>query len=83
MSQLGLGNVAFKLGDIISHVIASVQRLSRCSCRQYVISQIPGLEILDDTEVLEKERSQARKIYPLAQRRSGRKRRERSACQDP
>ncbi|XP_035850169.1 leucine-rich repeat-containing protein 72 isoform X1 [Sander lucioperca] len=33
--------------------------------RQYVISQIPGLEILDDTEVLEKERAQARKTYRL------------------
>ncbi|KAM6909480.1 leucine-rich melanocyte differentiation-associated protein [Xenentodon cancila] len=35
--------------------------------RQYVISQIPGLEILDDTEVLEKERVQARKTYRLQQ----------------
>ncbi|KAM8746565.1 leucine-rich melanocyte differentiation-associated protein [Acanthopagrus schlegelii] len=35
--------------------------------RQYVISQIPGLEILDDTEVLEKERAQARKTYRLQQ----------------
>lgn len=35
--------------------------------RQYVISQIPGLEILDDTEVLEKERIQARKTYRLQQ----------------
>uniref|UniRef100_A0A671UF85 U2A'/phosphoprotein 32 family A C-terminal domain-containing protein n=1 Tax=Sparus aurata TaxID=8175 RepID=A0A671UF85_SPAAU len=35
--------------------------------RQYVISQIPGLEILDDTEVLEKERAQARKTYQLQQ----------------
>ncbi|KAA8582573.1 hypothetical protein FQN60_006244 [Etheostoma spectabile] len=34
---------------------------------QYVISQIPGLEILDDTEVLEKERAQARKTYRLQQ----------------
>uniref|UniRef100_A0A3B3D3M6 U2A'/phosphoprotein 32 family A C-terminal domain-containing protein n=1 Tax=Oryzias melastigma TaxID=30732 RepID=A0A3B3D3M6_ORYME len=33
--------------------------------RQYVISQIPSLEILDDTEVLEKERVQARKTYRL------------------
>uniref|UniRef100_A0A3Q0S0K5 U2A'/phosphoprotein 32 family A C-terminal domain-containing protein n=1 Tax=Amphilophus citrinellus TaxID=61819 RepID=A0A3Q0S0K5_AMPCI len=31
--------------------------------RLYVISQIPGLEILDDTEVLEKERAEARKTY--------------------
>ncbi|MEQ2206996.1 hypothetical protein XENOCAPTIV_005785 [Xenoophorus captivus] len=31
--------------------------------RHYVISQIPDLEILDDTEVLEKERVQARKTY--------------------
>ncbi|XP_039997466.1 leucine-rich repeat-containing protein 72, partial [Xiphias gladius] len=35
--------------------------------RQYVISQIPGLEILDDTEVPEKERAQARKTYKLQQ----------------
>ncbi|KAM4564203.1 leucine-rich melanocyte differentiation-associated protein [Fundulus diaphanus] len=35
--------------------------------RHYVISQIPGLEILDDTEVLEKERVQARKTYRLQQ----------------
>ncbi|RVE60116.1 hypothetical protein OJAV_G00177710 [Oryzias javanicus] len=33
--------------------------------RQYVVSQIPGLEILDDTEVLEEERVQARKTYRL------------------
>ncbi|XP_041840521.1 leucine-rich repeat-containing protein 72 [Melanotaenia boesemani] len=33
--------------------------------RQYVISQIPGLEILDDTEVLDEERVQARKTYRL------------------
>ncbi|KAM9718010.1 leucine-rich melanocyte differentiation-associated protein isoform 2-T2 [Menidia menidia] len=48
--------------------------------RQYVISQIPGLEILDDTEVMEQERSQARKTYKLQQ--SGlrsRKRREDSS----
>ncbi|XP_034712330.1 leucine-rich repeat-containing protein 72 isoform X1 [Etheostoma cragini] len=44
--------------------------------RQYVISQIPGLEILDDTEVLEKERAQARKTYRLQQSsHSSRKRR--------
>uniref|UniRef100_A0A3Q1G6D8 Uncharacterized LOC110957422 n=1 Tax=Acanthochromis polyacanthus TaxID=80966 RepID=A0A3Q1G6D8_9TELE len=43
--------------------------------RQYVISQIPGLEILDDTEVMEKERLQARKTYRLHQSsHSGRKR---------
>uniref|UniRef100_A0A3Q1H8A0 U2A'/phosphoprotein 32 family A C-terminal domain-containing protein n=1 Tax=Anabas testudineus TaxID=64144 RepID=A0A3Q1H8A0_ANATE len=35
--------------------------------RQYVISQMPGLKILDDTEVLEKERAQARKTYRLQQ----------------
>ncbi|XP_076738178.1 leucine-rich melanocyte differentiation-associated protein [Maylandia zebra] len=35
--------------------------------RLYVISQLPGLEILDDTEVLEKERAQARKTYRLQQ----------------
>ncbi|XP_050931335.1 leucine-rich repeat-containing protein 72 [Lates calcarifer] len=38
--------------------------------RQYVISQIPGLEILDDTEVLEKERAQAKKTYPAAPEQS-------------
>lgn len=42
-----------------------------------MISQIPGLEILDDTEVLEKERAQARKTYRLQQSaRGGRKRKE-------
>ncbi|XP_032439153.1 leucine-rich melanocyte differentiation-associated protein isoform X2 [Xiphophorus hellerii] len=40
---------------------------SGCAGRLYVISQIPGLEILDDTEVLEKERVQARKTYRLQQ----------------
>uniref|UniRef100_A0A665UP45 Leucine rich repeat containing 72 n=1 Tax=Echeneis naucrates TaxID=173247 RepID=A0A665UP45_ECHNA len=45
--------------------------------RQYVISQIPGLETLDDTEVLEKERVQARKTYRLHQ--SSRKRKEDSS----
>ncbi|KAM4612073.1 leucine-rich melanocyte differentiation-associated protein [Polymixia lowei] len=45
--------------------------------RQYVISQLPGLEILDDTEVLEKERAQARKTYRIQQSSEGsRKRRE-------
>ncbi|XP_019116589.1 leucine-rich melanocyte differentiation-associated protein isoform X1 [Larimichthys crocea] len=48
--------------------------------RQYVISQIPGLEILDDTEVLEKERAQARKTYRLQQSSHGsRKRKEDSS----
>ncbi|XP_044197506.1 uncharacterized protein LOC122973819 isoform X1 [Thunnus albacares] len=48
--------------------------------RQYVISQLPGLEILDDTEVLEKERVQARKTYRLQQSTHGsRKRREDSS----
>ncbi|XP_040887767.1 leucine-rich repeat-containing protein 72 [Toxotes jaculatrix] len=48
--------------------------------RQYVISQISGLEILDDTEVLEKERAQARKTYRLQQsRHSSRKRKEESS----
>ncbi|XP_072232524.1 leucine-rich melanocyte differentiation-associated protein [Leuresthes tenuis] len=48
--------------------------------RQYVISQIPGLEILDDTEVLEKERAQARKTYRLQQSGlSSRKRKEDSS----
>lgn len=43
--------------------------------RQYVISQIPGLEILDDTEVLEKERAQARKTYRLQQSSHSRRKR--------
>ncbi|XP_023279624.1 leucine-rich repeat-containing protein 72-like [Seriola lalandi dorsalis] len=48
--------------------------------RQYVISQIPGLEILDDTEVPEKERVQARKTYRLHQSsHSSRKRKEDSS----
>ncbi|XP_029311160.1 leucine-rich repeat-containing protein 72 [Cottoperca gobio] len=48
--------------------------------RQYVISQLPGLEILDDTEVLEKERVQARKTYRLQQSsHSSRKRKEDSS----
>ncbi|XP_051285009.1 uncharacterized protein LOC127379441 [Dicentrarchus labrax] len=48
--------------------------------RQYVISQIPSLEILDDTEVLEKERAQARKTYRLQQSsHSSRKRKEDSS----
>ncbi|XP_005754204.1 leucine-rich repeat-containing protein 72 [Pundamilia nyererei] len=48
--------------------------------RLYVISQLPGLEILDDTEVLEKERAQARKTYRLQQSgHSSRKRREDSS----
>ena len=48
--------------------------------RQNVISQIPGLEILDDTEVLEKERAQARKTYRLQQSSHGsRKRKEDSS----
>ncbi|XP_033507744.1 leucine-rich repeat-containing protein 72 [Epinephelus fuscoguttatus] len=48
--------------------------------RQYVISQLPGLEILDDTEVLEKERIQARKTYRLQQSsHSSRKRKEDSS----
>ncbi|XP_051799600.1 leucine-rich repeat-containing protein 72 [Acanthochromis polyacanthus] len=48
--------------------------------RQYVISQIPGLEILDDTEVMEKERLQARKTYRLHQSsHSGRKRKNNSS----
>ncbi|KAF3697513.1 Leucine-rich melanocyte differentiation-associated protein [Channa argus] len=48
--------------------------------RQYVISQIPGLEILDDTEVLEKDRVQARKTYRLHQSsHSSRKRKEDSS----
>ncbi|KAJ3585332.1 hypothetical protein NHX12_014053 [Muraenolepis orangiensis] len=35
--------------------------------RQYVISQLPGLETLDHTGVLEEERVQARKTYRLQQ----------------
>ncbi|KAF5907049.1 U2 small nuclear ribonucleoprotein A'-like isoform X1 [Clarias magur] len=41
--------------------------------RQYVISQIPCLEVLDDTEVQEKERVQARKIYRLQESSKRRK----------
>ncbi|CAL8241707.1 unnamed protein product [Merluccius merluccius] len=45
--------------------------------RQYVISQLPGLEILDDTEVLEKERVLAAKTYRIQRSKdSSRKRRE-------
>ncbi|XP_068612262.1 leucine-rich melanocyte differentiation-associated protein [Brachionichthys hirsutus] len=45
--------------------------------RQYVVSQIPGLETLDDTEVLEGERVQARKTYQLQQSgHGGRKRKD-------
>lgn len=52
---------------------------SVCLLRQYVISQIPGLEILDDTEVLEKERLQARKTYRQQKiSHSSRKRKEES-----
>lgn len=48
--------------------------------RQYVISQIPALEILDDTEVLERERVQARKTYRLQESsHGGRKRKEASS----
>ncbi|XP_060779810.1 leucine-rich melanocyte differentiation-associated protein isoform X2 [Neoarius graeffei] len=43
--------------------------------RQYVISQIPSLEVLDDTEVQEKERTQARKTYRMQKCRDGSKRR--------
>ncbi|XP_034159759.1 uncharacterized protein LOC113540271 isoform X2 [Pangasianodon hypophthalmus] len=43
--------------------------------RQYVISQLPSLEVLDDTEVQEKERAQARKTYRMRKSRDGSKRR--------
>ncbi|XP_027024983.1 leucine-rich melanocyte differentiation-associated protein [Tachysurus fulvidraco] len=43
--------------------------------RQYVISQIPSLEVLDDTEVQEKDRAQARKTYWMQKSRDGSKRR--------
>ncbi|XP_060729558.1 leucine-rich melanocyte differentiation-associated protein [Tachysurus vachellii] len=43
--------------------------------RQYVISQIPSLEVLDDTEVQEKDRAQARKTYWIQKSRDGSKRR--------
>uniref|UniRef100_A0AAZ3SGN5 Uncharacterized protein n=1 Tax=Oncorhynchus tshawytscha TaxID=74940 RepID=A0AAZ3SGN5_ONCTS len=43
--------------------------------RQYVISQIPSLTILDDTEVLGKERAQAKKTYRMQRTREGSKRR--------
>uniref|UniRef100_A0A3P8YLR8 Uncharacterized protein n=1 Tax=Esox lucius TaxID=8010 RepID=A0A3P8YLR8_ESOLU len=42
--------------------------------RQYVISQIPTLKILDDTEVLGKERAQAKKTYRMQRTREGSKR---------
>ncbi|MBN3310259.1 leucine-rich melanocyte differentiation-associated protein [Amia ocellicauda] len=37
--------------------------------RQYVISQIPGLEVLDDKEILEEERIEARKTYKIQKRK--------------
>ncbi|KAL7880161.1 hypothetical protein SRHO_G00024150 [Serrasalmus rhombeus] len=43
--------------------------------RQYVISQIPSLEVLDDTEVQEKERELARKTYRMQRIREGSKKR--------
>ncbi|CAB1351711.1 unnamed protein product [Coregonus sp. 'balchen'] len=43
--------------------------------RQYVISQIPSLKILDDTEVLGKERALAKKTYRMQRTREGSKRR--------
>ncbi|XP_017326848.1 leucine-rich melanocyte differentiation-associated protein [Ictalurus punctatus] len=43
--------------------------------RLYVISQIPSLEVLDDTEVQDKERAQARKTYRMQKSRVGSKRR--------
>ncbi|KAJ4936732.1 hypothetical protein JOQ06_001318 [Pogonophryne albipinna] len=46
--------------------------------RQYVVSQLPGLEFLDDTEVLEQERVQARRTYRLQQSHSSRRRKEES-----
>ncbi|KAL4641551.1 hypothetical protein GN956_G10321 [Arapaima gigas] len=42
--------------------------------RQYVISQIPGLEVLDDTEVLEAERLQAKRTYRRQRVRDGKPR---------
>lgn len=42
--------------------------------RQYVVSQLPGLEILDDTEVLDKERDQAKKTYKMQRTKEGSKR---------
>ncbi|KAA0723947.1 hypothetical protein E1301_Tti024205 [Triplophysa tibetana] len=45
--------------------------------REYVISQIPSLEVLDDTEVQEKERKLAQKTYRMQRIREGsRKRKE-------
>ncbi|XP_057198901.1 uncharacterized protein LOC130559695 [Triplophysa rosa] len=45
--------------------------------REYVISQIPSIEVLDDTEVQEKERELARKTYRMQRIREGsRKRKE-------
>ncbi|KAK5893924.1 leucine-rich melanocyte differentiation-associated protein [Pseudochaenichthys georgianus] len=46
--------------------------------RQYVVSQLPGLEFLDDTEVLEQERVQARRTYRLQQSHSSRRRKDES-----
>ncbi|GAA6089729.1 leucine-rich melanocyte differentiation-associated protein [Tachysurus ichikawai] len=43
--------------------------------KQYVISQIPSLEVLDDTEVQEKDRAQARKSYWMQKSRDDSKRR--------
>ncbi|XP_067304880.1 leucine-rich melanocyte differentiation-associated protein [Pseudorasbora parva] len=43
--------------------------------RQYVISQISSLEVLDDTEVQEKERELARKTYRMQRIKEGRSRR--------
>ncbi|XP_026865723.1 uncharacterized protein LOC113577333 isoform X2 [Electrophorus electricus] len=44
--------------------------------RQYVISQIPSLHVLDDTEVQETEREHARKTYRVQGTREGSKKRE-------
>ncbi|KAF3836797.1 hypothetical protein F7725_004261, partial [Dissostichus mawsoni] len=44
--------------------------------KQYVISQLPGLEVLDDTEVLDQERVQARRTYRLQQSHSSRRRKD-------
>ncbi|KAF3836793.1 hypothetical protein F7725_004257 [Dissostichus mawsoni] len=46
--------------------------------KQYVISQLPGLEVLDDTEVLDQERVQARRTYRLQQSHSSRRRKDES-----
>ncbi|XP_063049983.1 leucine-rich repeat-containing protein 72, partial [Engraulis encrasicolus] len=44
--------------------------------RLYVVSHLPGLDVLDDTEVTEEERALARKTYRKTHRHRDKKRRE-------